>query len=302
MNTQPKAVLYPGGSVPVQLLDTFFNENRSIGQSFVIDPTRRTTLVGNRGTRLSIPPNAFEDLSGWPVREPVKLFLKEVFTRPQMIFSGLTNTSEDRILESAGQLMLGAESEGRQLQLSAPILVDIPLMKGVDNPLASQLFSGGVSQTSSFGSGLRFDWKLSKQGQIQLKTFGGKRYLNFAIEGLNWWNCTSFFHRRRNRVMLSVRWSSVGESTVDDIAAFLVFRDFNAVIRMYPGRHGFSSWNIPKGLHARTILIGMSGEQMMVGQSPWALTESNPISIEMHACSKAQALSAIMEWTGETQF
>ncbi|MCB0630510.1 MAG: hypothetical protein R2824_13010 [Saprospiraceae bacterium] len=297
MNTQPKAVSYPGGSMSVQLLDNFFNENRSIGQTFVIDPTRRTTLVGNRGTRLTIPANSFKDLSGWPVNEPVKLFLKEIFTRPQMIISGLTNTSEDRILESAGQLYLKAESEGRSLKLAAPVSVDIPLMLGVDNPLASQLFSGGISQTSSFGSGHRFDWKLSKQEQIQLKTLGGKKYLNFPIGELNWWNCTSFFHRRRNRVMLSVRWTAGTELPAEDIAAFLVFRDFNAVIRMYPGRHGFSSWNIPKGLYARIVLIGMSGEQMMIGQSPWALTDSYPISIEMENCSKVEALANIMEWT-----
>lgn len=297
MNTQPRAVIYPGGSMPVQLLDNFFNENRSIGQRFVIDPTRRTTLVGNRGTRLGIPPNAFEDQAGWPVNEPVELFLKEVFTRPQMILSGLTNTSEDRMLESAGQFLLKAGSQGRTLQLSAPISIDIPLTHGVDNPLASQLFSGGVSQTSSFGSGHRFDWKLSQQGQIQLKTFGGRRYLNFPIERLNWWNCTSFLHRRRSRVMLSVRWSAKKEMPIEDMAAFLAFRDFNAVIRMYPGRHGFSSWNIPKGLYARTVLIGMSGDQMMIGQSPWALTNSNPIAIDMEACTKVEAIANVTEWT-----
>lgn len=297
MNTQPRAVTYPGGSVPAQLLDSFFNENRLIGQTYVIDPTRRTTLVGNRGTRLSIPPNAFEDLAGWPVHEPVKLFVKEVFTRPQMILSGLTNTSEDRILESAGQLFLRAESQGRPLQLVAPITIDIPLTEGLDNPLASQLFSGGISQTSSFGSGNRFDWKLSQKGQIQLKTFGGKKYLNFVIEDLNWWNCTSFFHRRRSRVMLSVRWSVADDLPVNDLAAFLVFRDFNAVIRMYAGRHGFSSWNIPKGLYARTVLIGMSGDQMIIGHSPWALTENNPISITMSSCTKEMASASIKEWT-----
>ena len=67
--------------------------------------------------------------------------------------------------------------------------------------------------------GFRFDWKPEKPKNIQLKTLGGKKYLHFQIDELNWWNCTSFFHRRRDRIMLSARWLS-DESTIDDIAAF----------------------------------------------------------------------------------
>lgn len=296
MIIQPNAAVYPYGRTPTENLDKFFIENRAAGQTFVVDPTRRTTIVGSRGTRLTIAPLAFLDPTGWPVRESVTLALQEVFTRPQMILSGLSNTSEDRILESAGQILLEATAEGQPLQLASPIAVDLPLQPGVDNPLATQLFSGGLSQTSSFGSGLRFDWKVVKSGNIQLKTLSEKRYLHFSINDLNWWNCTSFFHRRRSRIMLSVRWSGA-DQPVDDLAAFLLFRDFNAVVRMYPGRHGFSSWNIPKDLVARTILIGTSNGKMVVGKSDWAPTSSQPTFIELEVTSKDAVLSVIPEWS-----
>lgn len=296
MITQPNALVYPHGSIPFHNLDKFFLGNRAAGQTFVIDPMRRTTVVGSRGTRLTIVPNAFQDATGWPVREPVTLFLREVFTRPEMILAGLSNTSEDRILETAGQILLEATAGEQPLQLAAPLAVDLPLQNGVSNPLASQLFSGGVSQTASFGSELRFDWKAVKSRNIQLKTLGEKRYLHFLVDKLNWWNCTSFFHRRRSRLMMSVRRAGT-ESTVHDLAAFLVFRDFNAVVRMYPGRHGFSSWNIPKEVMSRVILIGCNNEGMLAGVSEWALTSSQPIVVGMEACSQADLLAWIPEWT-----
>lgn len=295
MTTQPNAVAFPDGSVPTRNLDKFFAEHRAAGQDFTIDPTRRTTLVGSQGTRLTIAPNAFLDSSGWPVRGQVILSLREVFSRLDMVLSGLTNTSEDRILESAGQLLLKAHGEEDQLSLAIPIAIDLPLQSGLDNPLASQLFSGGVSQTSSFGSGLRFDWKSVKTKNIQLKTLGDRKYLHFLIDELNWWNCTSFFHRRRSRIMMSLRWSAAGQP-VEDLAAFLVFQDFNAVVRMYPSRHGFSSWNIPKEVTARVILLGYSGEQLLMGKSPWAPTSSQPIHVELENTSKDAVLALMPEY------
>lgn len=295
MTTQPSAVVFPDGSIPTRNLDEFFAEHRSAGQCFTIDPARRTTLVGSQGTRLTIAPNSFLDPSGWPVRGQVNLILREVFSRPDMVLSGLTNTSEDRILESAGQLSLEAQCEGEGLSLAIPIAIDLPLQAGLDNPLASQLFSGGVSQTSSFGSGLRFDWKSAKAKNIQLKTLGEKKYLHFPINQLNWWNCTSFFHRRRSRIMMSLRWSA-HETPVEDVAAFLVFKDFNAVVRMYPSRHGFSSWNIPKDVVARVILLGFNGKQFLMGKSAWAPTSSQPILVEMESTTKATIQSVMPEY------
>ena len=153
MVTQPKVVIYSGGKRPVENLDQFFLENRIAGQTFLVDPSRRTTIVGSRGTRLTIAANSFVDTTAWPVKESVRLYLNEVFTRSEMILSGLTNTSEDRILESAGQILIEARTDKQRLELTSPITVDLPLQAGVDNPLATQLFSGGVSQTSSFGAG-----------------------------------------------------------------------------------------------------------------------------------------------------
>lgn len=295
MIIQPNAVVFPDGKTPTRNLDRFFKENRAAGQHFVIDPTRRTTLVGARGTRLTIPPNAFLDHTGWPVRGAVDLLLREIFSRTDMVLSGMTNTSEDRILESAGQLLLEARLEGAALDLAIPIAIDLPLQTGLDNPLASQLFSGGVSQTSSFGAGSRFDWKDVQSKSIQLTTLGDKKYLHFFIDSFNWWNCTSFFHRRRNRLMMSVRWSAPN-LPADHLAAFLVFRDFNAVVRMYPSRHGFSSWNIPKDLVARIILLGYAGEKMLLGKSDWSPTSSQPIQVEMEEITKAGMLSLLPEF------
>lgn len=294
MITQPNAVVFPDGRAPTRNLDKFFVTQRTAGQVFVVDPTRRTTLVGRRGTRLTISPNSFSDAAGWPAQENVHLKLREIFSRPEMILAGLTNTSEDRILESAGQLLLEARSGDSELFLTSPIAVDLPLQPGLNNPLASQLFSGGVSQTSSFNSGVRFDWKPANKKSIQLKTLGERKYLHFYVETLNWWNCTSFFRRRR-RTMLSVRWST-DDLPVDDLAAFLVFRDFNTVVRMYPGRHGFSSWNIPEDLEARTILLGYSGNKMLVGRSVWAFTSSQPLHIDMRVSAEEDIITMISAW------
>ena len=221
-------------------------------QSFVVNPSRRTTVVGKLGTRLTFFPNSFIDSAGQVVTDPVTVQLREAFSKDEMIFTGLPTTSEDRLLESAGQFHLRASAKAGELSLHKGVSVELPIRDEINNPVAMRLFRGSSSSTRAYRSGFNFDWEQAGDQHLKLIKNIGKRYFHFSIDQLNWWNCDSFV-KARQKVMLSVKMQTSIEA-FDDRLAFLVFRDINAVVRMYPTGRRFSAINIPTQLTA-TLLV-----------------------------------------------
>lgn len=260
-------------------------------QTFVINPSRRTTIVGHLGTRFTFFPGTFTDAAGQLVTDAVTVQLREVFTKDEMIFCGLPTTSEDRLLESAGQFHLAAHSTAGELFLRKAITVELPIRDQISNPVAMRLFRGSSSSTRAYRSGFNFDWKLAKDQHLSLVRNIGKRYFHFSIDTLNWWNCDSFI-KARNKVMLSVKMESAIEHFEDKLA-FLVFRDINAVVRMYPTGRRFSAINIPTQLTATLFVMASAGEQLYIGEAEIMRTSNRMLRLPLQAIAEADLVERI---------
>lgn len=263
-------------------LKAYFQRNRQPDQCFIIDPTCENIITGRQGTQFTIPPLSFQDRLGWSVRRPLKLYLNEVYTPAQIIMTGLGNTSEDRLLETAGQFYLGASADGEPLRVALPVSVTLPISGSFISPLSARLFCGGISQTASIQTVERFDWQLTPLPLAALQLLDRNKFLQFSIDRLNWWNCSAFVWPPDTGTMVSVRWTAPSGDSAE-VAAFLVFKERPTVVRMYRGRHGFSSWNVPKGWTARVIAIGWDSGRMLLGCSPWAHTSNRPIRIRLES-------------------
>jgi hypothetical protein len=274
---------------PYRTFEEFFSKNGVQSQVFSINPCRRSTLVGEKGTRLTVFPFSLVDALGRPVEGEVEISLKEVFSKKEMVLSNRVTTSEDRLLESGGQIFVQAFQSGRPLQLSGPMAVELPLRNRLRNPLGMRLFKGAVSITRAFRSGRDFDWEMVSNKPVNIRVLNGSKYFAFNLTEFNWWNCDYFFAKKGARTMVSARCVSQIEE-FDDLTAFLVFRDTNSVARMYPGEHSFTSFNIPLKLAAAVVMMGIYDGQLFLGTCEIDQTSNKLLHVRMGPVTEEELL------------
>lgn len=278
---------------------TFLEAHALTTQSFAVNPTRRTTVVGKLGTRLTFFPNSFMDSAGQVVSDTVTVQLREVFSKEEMIFTGLPTTSEDRLLESAGQFHLQASVGSRELSLRKGVTVELPIRDEISNPVAMRLFRGSSSSTRAYRSGYNFDWELANDQHLNLVKNIGRRYFHFTIDQLNWWNCDSFV-KARQKVMLSVKMETLIEA-FEDRLAFLVCRDINAVVRMYPTGRRFSAINIPTQLTASLLVMASAKGQLYFGEAEILRTSNRMLRLPIQPIAEDDLIRKIRRFAKGSQ-
>lgn len=260
-------------------------------QTFVINPSRRTTIVGQQGTRLTFYPGSFTDHLGNPQMEQVTLKLTEVFSKDEIIFSGLPTTCEDRVLESAGQFRLEATAKNAELSLRKEVTVELPVPDHVSNPMAMHLFQGSESSTRAFRSGYNFDWHQEGAKPLTLVKSMGRRYFHFSIDQLNWWNCDSFY-KSRQKAMLSIKMGTHIEEFEDKLA-FLIFKDINTVVRMYPMGHRFSAMHIPTQMSVSILCMAYAKQQLYLGETDILRTSNTMLRLPIYPVTEAELIEHI---------
>lgn len=259
-----------------------------------IDANRSTTVVSPHGIRFIFPPQCFSDLSGAPVSGEVQLHLCEVFGKSQMILTNLGTTSENRLLESAGQFYLQATQDGKPLKLIQPVSVEMPVVLSLSNKIAVKLFSGSFSTMLAFNDDHVFDWRLADDRSLPIRKVAEKKYYHFEISEFNWYGCHYFYPKKTTRTMVGARAVSVIES-FDDQAAFLVFDDIPSVVRMYDNGNGFTALNIPVNLAAKVILLALKEEQLYFGSRPIENTYSQKTYVELEPVSEERLLEKLRQ-------
>lgn len=265
-------------------------------QIFHINPEERTELVGAKGTRLTIPPVSIAGLSGDPVSGSVEIRLKETFSLAEMVMVGRPTTSEDRLLESAGQVMVQATGgDGLPpLRLAQPVTVNLPLNKKVRHPMAMRLFLGGSSTFQSYAFGNTFDWGMASGKAVRIQKHAGQKYYQFQLRDFNWAGCEFFVERRASRCMVTARPASTGVE-FDSLLGYLAFNGIHAVARMYPGKNNCTAVNIPEKLSATAHLIGIADEQLYYGRNMLRRAAEKLVDVKMQAVSVQELVGALQK-------
>lgn len=95
-------------------------------QSFVINTTRDTVIETKEGLVFDIPKGAFVNAEGDEVTENVELNIREAVTSTQIVSSGLTTTSDGKLLETGGMFHISAKANGESLNLKKDITAQVP--------------------------------------------------------------------------------------------------------------------------------------------------------------------------------
>ena len=91
-------------------------------------PHRPLVVIGEEGTELLIPADAFLYPDGSPVTKDVEILLTEVANKSELILSNLPTVSDGRMLVSGGVIKIEAIADGKQLHLAPgkSVLVNFP--------------------------------------------------------------------------------------------------------------------------------------------------------------------------------
>lgn len=258
-------------------------------QTFLIDASRLTTLISSEGLRFTFAPQSFQTPTGEPVIGEINIQFRAFFTKSDLILSDRMTTCEDRLLETIGQFCLEADQEGTPLQLSIPIGVEMPMPPQLSNPLSMRLFVGSLSNTWTSFAGKIFDWKMVVDKSLKIKKMLRKRYFHFYLTELNWFACSAFHAKKAPRTMVSARCIS----PVDDLeeqAAYIVFKDLNAVARMYPNGNRFTGVNISPNQAATVVMIGFRQGDWFYGAHKIDKTTSQQLTVNLKPVIESQLL------------
>jgi hypothetical protein len=277
---------------PYRNFHEFFSKNKIASQIFLINPARRTTIISEGGIRFTFFPFSLCDVFGNPVQEEVEIRLIELFSRSDMLRSARVTTSRDRLLETAGQLHIQASQNLLPLELSQAIKVEMPVNDALCNPLAMRLYAGSTSTTRPYSSGKGFDWEPLTDKPLKIKKINGKKYFSFELDRFHWFSCNYLFARRAGRTMVSAR-MIYPVRELDDKAAFLVFRDVNAVARLYPAGSKFTIFNVPVNMPASILTLGMEKGRLFYGMAEMDKTSSQLVNVQMYPVTEQELLGQL---------
>jgi hypothetical protein len=129
---------------------------RNTRQFYEIEGDRNYQITAENGTKVWIDAHSFTDANGNPVSGAIQIEMEEAYSYEDMILSGLSTTSGDRLLETGGMVYIHASSNGQSLQLNpgSEMIVSMPTPELKDG---MQLFAG---QTDASGN---IDWAPTQQ-------------------------------------------------------------------------------------------------------------------------------------------
>ncbi len=278
---------------PYRSLEEFLQKHGPRPQVFSVYAAQENTIVGRAGTRLSFPAHALRHPNGQAVEGEIELHLTEVFGPAAMMLSNRSSTSEDRLLESSGQIQIYAYQNGSPLVLEEALQVELPVPEDLRNPLGMRLFEARHATVQAFPERKRFDWRLTETPMVHIRKLNGRKYYVFQIHRFNSYECAGWLPvRRKTRVMVSVR-PIIGTDKMDGELAFLSFPGLNTVVRMYRGGSAFTAFNIPAGLTAEVLILGIRGGQLYLGRNRFNQAKDKVANVYLRPCAEVDILEVL---------
>lgn len=139
-------------------MDTVYSQIRPQTQTFTLKHNEAQVITTEGGTKLMVPANGFVDRKGNPVEGNIQLEVIEAFDLDDFITSGLTTTSDGKLLLSGGMMNINATANGSDLELASGSEINIvmPLMDKKDY----QIFTGDLGENG-------INWQIDSTAQEQ---------------------------------------------------------------------------------------------------------------------------------------
>jgi len=237
-----------------KLSATEFNQKFSVPtQSFNGLAGTAFSITGTKGIKIDFPANAFLDASGNPVTGNIKLALKEVLSKRDILLSGKMTESNGQILISGGEFQILALQNGALLKLNpaANVVTKVPTTLST---APMDLFEFKPTTVASDST-----WALNQKARANTEP----SYYQFSLPSFGWINCDYFYSNPNPKTTITA--SPTYAATVPSIKsqrAYLIFDNINSVINLpYQvalNKHQSYLNSMPIGLSGKLIIISVA--------------------------------------------
>ena len=255
-----------------------FNSKFSVkAQSFNGVAGTAFSITGTKGIKIDFPTNAFLDANGNPVMGNVKLTLKEVLSKRDILLSGKMTESNGQILITGGEFQILASLNGQPLKLNpaADVITKVPTTLSTDPMnLFEFLPTAAVSDST---------WVLNQKARVATAA----SYYQFSLPNFGWVNCDYFYSNPNPKTTLTASPTYVGVSpSIKDQKAYLIFDNINSVIglpyQVSIGKHQSYLNSMPIGLNGKLIIISVGmDDKIYFGATNFTVSANLHINVPM---------------------
>jgi hypothetical protein len=280
--------------------------NQSASQVFTVNGATGGTITGQRGTKITFPPNAFVEANNAVVTQDVIVRLQESLSKNNWIMDGLSATTQAGPLLSGGMLNIEAmrKDNGAELfvapamrvpaanvnNLAGKIVVQVPRIAAQldqqelflpDTPRIVQ--PGGPVPDPVSANGLPV---LAWQNSTYYPFGNGPNSYIFQLPKFKWANCDQLMNVVGPKTTITVTPVMTKFAGATGIQAMLVYAStIRSVITLVPNANGtHKSYNnsIPMSQATDVVLIGKAadGKILFKKTSVTSFTANQNISIE----------------------
>lgn len=205
-------------------LSAFLKSKAPQGENFTVMAQTGGTFTTAKGSIITIPPNAFKDGNGNLVTGSVDIRFKEVFTKAEMIYSGILPVSFGNVLESGGEYYLNATQNGTPLMVADNAMLGVQIDAQAVDP-GMLLFFGDPKEEVDTNNWVPIDTAGTNSG-FTFNTVDDT--YTIALDSMGWGNIDAF---QSNVQYFNITFNLTGLAGLNNgnTKAFAVFKNQNTV-------------------------------------------------------------------------
>lgn len=278
--------------------DDFWATHKIPTQSFTGNAATGFAIVGEKGTSVKFPANAFVDGGGNIVSGNVTVTLKEVLSKKDVLLSGVMTESNGQLLESGGEMEIKANQDGKPLRIN-PNLGDTGIQVEVPKVMNDKDMGLFVQEKRDQGQGGAGGGGQQQQNPATwvpapYYPFGnGPNSYTFTLPGFTWVNCDRFYSDPNPKTTVTVLPAFQDNNQVTDLQVILVFKNISTVIT-FPFNYSiqkFESYqnSLPIGAQAHLVLIGKDSDGFIqFGTQSITISANMHIDAPVHKATQAE--------------
>jgi hypothetical protein len=262
----------PTSIAPYSSLQNFYSRNGVSKQIFSVSGISGGVFTSAKGTKVTIPPNAFVTQLGVPVTGVVTIEFKDIYSKSDMLLSNVPSmTYYGAPLKSAGEFFIRALEGTNALLLNTgkKITAEQPAFGAlIDTAMAPFVV---IPDSTGFGGG----WTQTPNDSVSATTssyiFGLYNFSNPADSG-TWCNSdNSGFFSTYTQTTLTTHAND--DMSLYEIDVFLVFSGINSMVHVYyGGGNDFPYSYAPQGLQCTIVAIGAKDGKLYSSFTPVTIT------------------------------
>lgn len=268
-------------------LDDFYSQNQPPEQSFIIDSSGHDSITGIQGTKIwGIPKEIFMYKSNHQdIVYPYILKLIEVYSIKDMIFVKLPNLSNNKILQTGGELKITAFKDTNELVLKEHC--GYHLLAPSTSPVS------GMNVYYGFTTGTTNDWNNNVLQTDYLFTSDTVTHLVNQNNGYNIKVCKmgwiSIGKLPGNTSFSNITFTAGGTNT-NLIDVFIIFNNLHSYVKV----SSLTASGLPDGEPVTVFAMGKDGSgTMYYCKQNYTISNNLNITLTMQSATAAQVLTVM---------